>query len=673
MIRRLLLTLVPLLPPALAQVQLQFAPATETANYTQVLPLPNGDRLLAGTRQVLSAVGLDNQAVSQYRLAFYAFSSPAFNLPLNFGGHGNDILRAATFDPNGNLWVVGDTDSDDFTLVNPIISQKLPYRTAAFIMEIDTKAGKLLFATYLAGETPSSLPFYSSHASSITIDAAGNAYVGGYTDEPDFPTTPGAFVAGKGGIDNFYDTFIYSYVVKISPAGKMVYSTLLGTGSSDCIGGSRCIGQQSTYEDVGSMAVDSTGTVTAAGEIGGAWNPGGAYVSRVAPDGSKLLWTFNLPGTLGAIRSIFMAQDSTGNMDLFGQYATVIVFDPSVGPTIGTPGLYAAELKSDGSGLIYSTDLGESPDAIAYGIALDASGNAWMTGSSSAPRFPALAGVPNIGSDFALHLDPTGAAQTLFRFPHGAVTAPPAVDSSGNLLLLGVHQSLLTFPANYAFDQPALVGFANAASFSLSTGIYPGALLTLWGFDLPNPSQGLQVLIDNEPAPILYASPTQINIQVPFDPGGLPGPATIQVGTRLGTISVQTDPRPSVGIFTTDGVHAAALNQDGSVNSPSNPAVVGSIVTIFGTGAYWPTRSPTDTPAPSAFSLDQGGNGFVVLVNEIAANVLYFGSAPGIIEGVFQMNVQLPEEGPVQPTLQIQSETLANSFGNSNVVQIYVQ
>ncbi|HUA58003.1 MAG TPA: hypothetical protein VML19_04565, partial [Verrucomicrobiae bacterium] len=407
----------------------------------------------------------------------------------------------------------------------------------------------------------------------------------------------------------------------------------------------------------------------AAGLQGGGDNKTTGYVSRVAPDGSKLLWTtpVTVPyGNSAGLNSLYMAVDSTGKIDLFGQYLAILNAIPL---TFLPPGLFAQQLSADASTVIYSTDLGESPDAIAYGISLDAAGNAWMAGSSSAPRFPAPAGVPNIGADFALRLDPTGAAQTMFRFPHGTITAPPALDPNGNLLLLGVHQSLLTFPANYAFNQPAVVGFANAASFSLYTGIYPGTLVTLWGFDLPAPSQGLQVLVDNLPATILYAGPNQINIQVPFDPGGLPPPHVVQIVTPSGVVSVQTNGNPSVGIFTTDGVHAAALNQDGSVNSPSNPAAPGSIVTLYGTGAYWPTRSPTNTPAPSAFSLDQGGNGFEALVNLIPVNILYLGSAPGIIEGVFQMNLQLPEEGPVQPPLQIQS----SNFGNSNVVQIYVQ
>ena len=67
--------------------------------------------------------------------------------------------------------------------------------------------------------------------------------MGGSTDEADFPTTPGAFLSGQGGADVFGNTYFYSFLVKITPAGKLVYSTLLGTGASDCVGGSACVAE----------------------------------------------------------------------------------------------------------------------------------------------------------------------------------------------------------------------------------------------------------------------------------------------------------------------------------------------------------------------------------------------------------------------------------------------
>lgn len=645
---------------AVGQVKLEVLSPGSQAAYAQVLSLADGGRLLVGTT-----------TGSPAHLAIVAPGSATFRLPYPLGGHGNDMASAAALDPNGNLWVVGDTDSDDFALVNPIVAHKVPYRTAGFVVEIDPTAGKLLFATYLGGQHGSAVapPLYASHATAIAIGGDGSVYVGGDTDESDFPTTAGAFLSGAGGADAFYNTHFYSYVLKISPAGKLVYSTLLGTGRSQCMGGSRCIGQQSTSETVSNLAADAGGTITAAGIDSGSWNPGGGYITRVATDGTKVLWTFHLQNTFGDVVSMFMAQDSSGMMNLFGRYAAVELFDVSIGPVLGTSGLFAAKLKGDGSGLLYYTDLGQSADAAASGLVLDSAGNAWMAGISSSPQFPTKTGVPNLGSDFVLRLDANGMAQTLFRFPRGAITAPPAMDGNGNLLLAEAQSALLTFPSNYAFNSPAVVGFANAASFALNTGIYPGTLLTIYGFDLPDSPQ---VAFNGTAAPVLYASPNQINVQVPFGFAPLVQAAAIQVSAASGRVTVQGYQAGSVGLFTVDGVHAAALNQDGTVNSAINPATQGSIVSLFGTGAFWPPETPDNTPAVTAMSLDQGGSGFQVVTNLgrlIPLNMLYFGDAPGIIQGVFQINVQLPQKSAAEADLQIKSVF----FGDSNWVQVYVR
>lgn len=678
MIRRFLFTLITFSLLGVAQVQLEFDMGS-TATFNRVLQLPNGDRLLVGSQWASSYTGLNNPPIQHSQIALAAVGSAPFNpypgvaFPV-LGGSGNDVPQAAAIDPSGNIWIVGNTDSDDFNLVNPIVAQKIPYGTAGFVLE-RAPNGALLFATYLAGQQRSPLTFssYATYATAIAIDSGGNVYVGGTTDEPDFPTTPGAFSSGHGGTDAFGDAFFYSFLVKITPAGKLAYSTLVGTGTSDCIGGSGCIGQQSTSEGVSNLAVDSSGAATVAGLVGGAYNPGTGYVSRVAADGSKLLWTTTVPISYGAVRSLAMAQDASGNVDLFGQYAPVLV-EPGFYQyySLGTPGLFAAQMRSDGSGLAYSTDLGQSTDSSAIGIVLDTSGNPYLAGTSSSAQFPALAGIPNLGADFALRLDPTGGrAHTLFRFPHGAITAPPAFDASGNLLLLGAHASLLTVPPTYAFDTPAIVGFANSASLALDTGLYPGALVTLFGFDLTSSAQGLQVLIDGAQAPVLFAGPNQINVQAPFEMAQSYGVPQVQVTSPSGSVSALLPGAQSIGVFTTDGVYAAALNQDGTVNSASNPAPGGSIVSLFGTGVTWPDGMQDGAVPAAAAALDQETNKLEVFdSNGTPLSIIYAGTAPGLIDGVFQINVQLPPH--VNPPLTLQAIRAGDTI-SSDSVKVYVK
>jgi uncharacterized protein (TIGR03437 family) len=670
---------------AVAQPQLRFAfPAHQVPNstysYGGIVQLPNGDTLFIGSNIISSTAALSTAPVQHSQIALAAVGPALFQngeppdvLPV-LGGSGNDIPQAAAVDPSGNIWVAGNTDSDDFNLVNPIVSQKVPYRTAGFVLELDPTGTKLLFATYLAGQLRSSVACsncYFTEISALAIDGSGNVYVGGSTDEADFPTTPGVFMtkAEPVGPDDFGDTFIYSFLVKISPAGKLAYGTFLGTGASDCSGGSSCIGHQSTSAAVSSVAVDDAGNATAAGIAAGSYNLGSGYVSRLSADGSKLLWLVPAGGNYAGVTALAMAQDSMGNVDLLGRYVTAIL-EPGLPLEAGTPGLFAAKLSSNGS-VAYSTELGQSPDASVTGIVLDASGNAYLAGASSSAQFPTLVGVPYLGADFVLRLDPSGATpQALFRFPLGTVSMPPALDMNGQLLLAGSTGSLLILPPSYAFNTPAIVGFANAASFALNTGMAPGELVSLFGFDLDGPSQNVQVLVGGTPATVLYAGLSQINVQVPFEVRGT------QVQIALPSASLTVDGVPlaqSLGIFTSDGIHAAALNQDGSVNSASNPAARGSIVTLFGTGATWPSGIEDGAIAGAAAALDQEQNQFEIVDGTATPEtILYAGAAPGLIYGVFQINVQLAPGAVLPLTLRASLAPYSAALA-SNAVQIYLK
>src|SRR6185295_1668459 len=259
-VSKLLWSVVLFVSLAAGQVQLNFAPPGAT--YNRVIQLPNGGRLLTGSRQISNALGL-YPAIKHSQIALAADSFPS--LPA-LGGSGNDVPLDAAVDPSGNIWIVGNTDSDDFRLVNPLVAQKVPYRTAGFVLELDPTGSKILFATYLAGQQRSSLSF-ATYATALTIDRTGNVYVGGRTNETDFPVTPGAFltVTKGGGANLFGETFFYSFLMKISPSGKLIYNTYLGTGKIGCTGGSSCIGRSSTSATVSSLAVDASGVVTVAG------------------------------------------------------------------------------------------------------------------------------------------------------------------------------------------------------------------------------------------------------------------------------------------------------------------------------------------------------------------------------------------------------------------------
>jgi uncharacterized protein (TIGR03437 family) len=136
----------------------------------------------------------------------------------------------------------------------------------------------------------------------------------------------------------------------------------------------------------------------------------------------------------------------------------------------------------------------------------------------------------------------------------------------------------------------------------------------------------------------------------------------------LGDLTMMPPTAPSLGIFTTDGVYAAALNQDGTVNSLYNRAAAGSVVALYATGAMWPAGMQDRAVAEGAMALDQEANQFEV-VDGIGTplSILYAGAAPGIIEGVFQINVQLTP-GVLTPLTLHSRGTLV-----SNAVNVYLQ
>ena len=205
----------------------------------------------------------------------------------------------------------------------------------------------------------------------------------------------------------------------------------------------------------------------------------------------------------------------------------------------------------------------------------------------------------------------------------------------------------------------------------MNTGFTPGALMSLFGFGLPavNP----KMTFGGVAAKVLYASPNLINLQVPFQPGL---PLGIQLALPAGNITLQTLPTDrSLGIFTADGIYAAALNQNGTVNAAANPAVAGSIVTLYGTGAIWPAGMIDGGVPVAAASLDQQQNGFQIVDGRgVPADIFYAGAAPQIINGVFQVNVLVPVGARPPFTLQsVPANTSGQATLSSNPFMIYTQ
>jgi uncharacterized protein (TIGR03437 family) len=255
-------------------------------------------------------------------------------------------------------------------------------------------------------------------------------------------------------------------------------------------------------------------------------------------------------------------------------------------------------------------------------------------------------------------VNPAGSALTWSaRFPDSAVSAAIAVDADRRLRVAGAAGVLSSLSPNTPLAT-RLFGIADAAQGTPGAAVAPGEVVSLYGTGLgpasgvsgptgsngklPVTLAGTQVLFDGVAVPLLYVSQSQVNAVTPF--ALAPGKSTqVQVvaGTAASPVLQNIVVSSQPAIFT-NGVSAAALNQDGTINSVSNPAKLGSIVTVWATGAGLVYPTPADGDVATA--AQHYGCCFVVVNNDEYADVLYAGAAPGMVAGVVQINFRLPSD-----------------------------
>jgi len=226
-------------------------------------------------------------------------------------------------------------------------------------------------------------------------------------------------------------------------------------------------------------------------------------------------------------------------------------------------------------------------------------------------------------------------------------------------------------------------GITNAASFSASIAAAPGGLISIFGRNLfvgtfraaslpLLPSiDGLAVTIGGQPAPLLYASATQINVQVP---PGMAGTATLVVSTNNGSDSAAiTVEEAAPGLFSLDGTGsgAGAIRNftRGAVVSAASPARAGDALEIYATGLGAVSEElPAGSPAPLDRLLTTRAIPTVAIVG-VQAEVLFSGLAPGYA-GLYQVNVRVPSGVTAGPAVPV---ALSIAGRTSNTVTIALQ
>ncbi len=285
------------------------------------------------------------------------------------GGSSNDRGFGLAVDAGGNAYVTGHTHSTDFPTVNPYQTDQP--NADVFVTKLAPGGDSLVYSTYLGGGI-------EDWGYSIAVDAGGNAYVTGYTQSTDFPTV------------NPYQTDQTDYdvfVTKLAPAGdSLAYSTYLGGGSGD-------FGK--------SIAVDAEGFAYVTGNTLSTDFPTvnpyqtdqpdhDVFVTRLAPAGDSLVYSTYLGGN-SADTAYSIAVDADGNAYVTGiTYSTDFpTVDPYQTDQAGAD-VFVAKLAPAGDSLVYSTYLGGGSDDFGKSIAVDADGNAYVTGMTRSTDFPTV-------------------------------------------------------------------------------------------------------------------------------------------------------------------------------------------------------------------------------------------------------------------------------------------
>jgi hypothetical protein len=378
---------------------------------------PVASRLVVGNGHVRVALGAYDRSQPLVIDPSVAFST--------FGGGHSSIATGVGTDAANNVYITGNAaQGDDLTTTAGTVQGAYGGGyDDVFVEKLNPSGTAVQYATYL-GST------HEDYAYGLAVDGAGDTYITGTTNAPSgagaFPTTAGAFQTayGTGSADGF--------VAKLNPSGTgLVYSTLVGGA-----------GQDGSY----GIAVGADGSAYFTGNFPSFHSCDGLATGKISPSGDALSWFTCTPGAVGH----GVAVDPSGNVYVGGlAQAAMTTTGGVVQSTLQGP-MYAnnsfVEKLTSGGALVYRTFLGGGSTASnsGEGIAVDAAGNAYLTGVSTAP-FPTTTGAvqttsPGGNDAYVIKLNPTATAVVYATLLGGSNTDHGygiAVDGAGHAYVTG--------------------------------------------------------------------------------------------------------------------------------------------------------------------------------------------------------------------------------------------
>lgn len=410
------------------------------------------------------------------------------------GGGNEEYGLGIAVDSTGSAYVTGWTFSANFPTVNAFQPTKGNLFTDdAFVAKLSPAGSALVYSTYLGGEN-------DDHGNGIAVDAAGNAYVTGFTESTNFPTANALQGTFGGRSCERGDAF----VTKFNAAGSaLVYSTFLG-GTRDDSGGGIAVDSAGNAYVTGATKSTNFPTANAFqsaygdGSFDGGCDFGGdAFVAKINPAGSALAFSTYLGGSeFDGGNGI--AIDSAGNAYITGgtgssNFPTANALQSALR---GTADVFVTKLNPAGSALVYSTYLGGDNNETATAIAVDSTGKAYLTGLTQSTNFPAVNAFKSTldpsdfyGDSFVAKLNAAGSALVYSTYLGGLAEDRGngiAVDPASNAYVAGFTASRCFPTTTGAFDATLSIGYGDAFVTKISETAPPSALA-------PCPSQLLNI------------------------------------------------------------------------------------------------------------------------------------------------------------------------------------
>ena len=398
----------------------------------------NGIREAVDARFALKANHQVSFELGNYDRSRELVIDPTFSYAYStyLGGSGDDSGQGIAFDSSGAAYVTGQTASPNF----PGASNALADTASAFVTKIAADGSSQAYSVYIGGTGSG-----ADSGNSIAVDASGNAFVTGGTSSTNFPATSGAFQT------SLHGTTGNAFVLELDSSGSITYSTYLGGTGTDTAFGI-------------ALATDNSGDVYVAGRtsstnfptlnafqlhLTGAVSSG--FVTKVNSSGTALVYSTYLGG--GTATGDFdgangVAVDASGNAYITGQtfsstYPTTSgAFQTTCGSCSGgNSNAFVTVVKPAGNALVYSTFLGGSGTDDGTSIAVDSSGNAYVTGSTTSSNFPHTTGSFGGSTDaFVTKLNAAGSSDSYSIFLGGTgvdAGAGIALDGSANAYVTG--------------------------------------------------------------------------------------------------------------------------------------------------------------------------------------------------------------------------------------------